>query len=112
MELSSLLSKPSLGIALLLAGLAAVAGSLYLSLASGDGAWFQRSGSLFLLFSALVEIQQSSIKQPKESGGVTINDTSVMIRNPIPNVSKWLHRFAWSGIVIGTCIWGYGDLLF
>ena len=52
MDLSSLLSKPSLGIALLLAGLAALAGSLYLSLASGDGEWFQRSGSLFVLFSA------------------------------------------------------------
>ena len=107
-----LLLNPSLGIVLFLVGLSTLAGSFYLSLASGDGEWFQRSGSLFVLFSALVEIQQSSIKQPTEGGEVTINDTPVMIRKLIPSMSKWLHRIAWGGIVIGTLIWGYGDLVF
>ena len=41
MELSSLLSKPSLGIALLLAGLAALAGSLYLGLRQGMESGFK-----------------------------------------------------------------------
>ena len=30
----------------------------------------------------------------------------------IPTIRKLFHWIAWSGIVIGTLIWGYGDLLF
>ena len=35
-----------------------------------------------------------------------------MTEQHIPTVRKWLHRIAWGGIVIGTLIWGYGDLFF
>ena len=107
-----MLLHPSLAVALLLAGVAVVAGSAGISLTSGDGEWFQRSGSLFVLFSVLVEIQQTILKQPRASSDVFINNAPAAINNPISAVSKWLHRFAWGGIVIGTVIWGYGDLLF
>ena len=103
--------NPALGAALLLAGLAAVVGSAYLSHMSGNGEWFQRSGSVFVLFSVLVEIQQTVINQPRETNS-TINSTPIMIREPISDVSKWLHWIAWAGIVVGTGIWGYGDLVF
>ena len=110
-RLPFVLLNPVLGAALLLAGLAAVAGSAYASHASGNGEWFQRSGSVFVLFSVLVEIQQTVTNQPRETNS-TINNTPFMIREPVSEVSKWLHRIAWAGIVTGTGIWGYGDLVF
>ena len=107
-----MLLHPFMAVALLLAGVAVAVASACLSLMTGEGEWFQRSGSLFVLFSVLVEIQQSAIKQPEGSSFVFISDVPAAIRQPISAVSKWLHRFAWGGIVIGTTIWGYGDLLF
>jgi len=112
MRQQSILLHPAIAVALLLAGVAVVVGSAFVSLTSGVGEWFQRSGSLFVLFSVLLEIQQTAIKQPEASGGVTINGKPVAIRQPISAMSKWLHRFTWGGIVTGTIIWGYGDLLF
>ena len=112
MRRQSILFHPATAVALLLAGVAVVIGSGFFSLISGVGEWFQRSGSLFVLFSVLVEIQQTAIKQPEASSGVTISGAPVAIRQPISALSKWLHRLAWGGIVTGTIIWGYGDLLF
>lgn len=112
MRLQSMLLHPSTAVTLLLVGVAVVAGSAGVSLSSGNGEWFQRSGSLFVLFSVLVEIQQTAIKQPEGSSFVSINGAPAAIRQPIAAMSKWLHRFAWGGIVTGTVIWGYGDLLF
>ena len=112
MELPSLLLKLSSGVALVAGGFATVAGSLVYSLASGDGEWFQRSGSLLVLFSVLVEIRQTAIEQPKKAKSVSIEGAAAATRGPISVANKQLHRIAWGGIVIGTVIWGYGDLLF
>ena len=35
-----------------------------------------------------------------------------MIEQHIPTVRNLFHWIAWGGIVIGTLIWGYGDLFF
>ncbi|MDE2915045.1 MAG: hypothetical protein OXL68_19260 [Paracoccaceae bacterium] len=95
----------------MLIGFAALAGSAHVSLTTGEGEWFQRSGSLLVLFSAIVEIQQTAKKQPKEAG-VTINGSPITVRDPVPTMSKLLHALAWGGIVTGTAVWGYGDLMF
>ena len=99
------------GTALLLAGIGAVLGSAYFIHASGDGEWFQRSGSLLVLFSVVVEIRQTLAQQPNPSPSVFSGGEPVLRQSPISAASKWLHRSAWAGIVIGTCIWGYGDLI-
>ena len=112
MELPWLLLRPSSGVALVAAGLATVAGSLVYSLASAEGEWFQRSGSLLVLFAVVLEIRQTAIEQPKKSKSVSIEGTAAATRGSISVANKRLHRIAWGGIVIGTVIWGYGDLLF
>ena len=89
----------------------ALVASLWLSVTLREGEWFQRSGAIVVLISVLLEIRQSIAKQPQATT-VTINDNSVMTEQHIPTVRKWLHRIAWGGIVIGTLIWGYGDLFF
>ena len=96
----------------LLIGFGGATASFLFSLASGNGEWFQRSGSLLVLFSVLVEIRQALRNQPYPRSSVTSGGNPVMTQAPISVVSKWLHWIARSGIVLGTAIWGYGDLVF
>ena len=35
-----------------------------------------------------------------------------LLHQSVPRVHEWFHRVAWIGIVLGTLIWGYGDLVF
>lgn len=73
--------------------------SLAASVATGDGEWFQRSGSLMVLFSAAVEYRRRHLLQAGRG-----NDSWLFWRR-IPYV-------CYSAILLGTLVWGYGDLLF
>lgn len=73
--------------------------SLAASMATGDGEWFQRSGSLMVLFSAAVEYRRRHLRE----NGRT--DNSWLFWRRIPYI-------CYSAIFVGTLIWGYGDLLF
>ena len=96
---------------LLFSGWACLVVSLVVSITSGELIWFQRSGSLLVLFSVILEIRQTLATQPLESSFVTINDRPVLMERPISRANKWLHWIARSGIVLGTLVWGYGDLI-
>ena len=85
--------------------------SLGFSVAHNSGDWFQRSGSLIVLFSVILEIRQTLSKQPKPTTA-TLNDVPIATSLPVSKAVKWFHRVAWIGIAFGTLIWGYGDLLF
>ena len=86
--------------------------SLWFSVTLGEGEWFQRSGAIVVLISVILEIRQSMAKQPQTTSTVFIEGKPVMTEPHIPTERKLLHRIAWGGIVIGTIIWGYGDLIF
>ncbi|PWG63738.1 hypothetical protein [Sediminicurvatus halobius] len=73
--------------------------SLAASMATGDGEWFQRSGSLMVLFSAAVEYRRRHLRETGRTDG------SWLFWRQIPYV-------CYSAILLGTLIWGYGDLLF
>ena len=77
-----------------------------------DGEWFQRSGSLCVLFSVLLEIYQSFLKKPQPSRSVFVEGRPTMVDPKVSAVDVWFHRFAWFGIVFGTVVWGYGDIFF
>ena len=105
-----LLSKSSLGIAFLLTGAGWVVASFLYSFVAGNGEWFQRSGSLAVLISVIVEIQQATIKEPKSTNSVYIGGAPAAV--VFGSGPAWLHWAARIGIVVGTGIWGYGDLVF
>ena len=86
--------------------------SLEMSFTQNSGEWLQRSGSLIVLFSVVLEILQTLAKQPIPSNRVFSESVPVATSPPVSKTSKWFHIIAWFGIVIGTFIWGYGDLLF
>lgn len=76
-----------------------------------DGDWFQRSGSLCVLFCVLLEIHQASLRSPVPSDGVTVNGRPTMLEPDVSTLDVGFHWFAWAGIVVGTFVWGYGDLV-
>ena len=99
-------------IILVVLGLSSILVSAIASFISGDGHWFQRSGSLLVLFSVVLEFRQSQIAKPSASRDVSVGGQPAAISHNFPAVRKWLHYFAIVTIGIGTLIWGYGDLLF
>lgn len=68
---------------------------------TGDGQWFQRSGSLMVLFSVALEYRR---RQLQGTGTPSTHGTWLFWRK-IPYIC-YLSIFA------GTLIWAYGDLLF
>ena len=86
--------------------------SLWSSVTLREGDWFQRSGAIVVLISVLLEIRQSIAKQPQANSKLSAGGNPVMTKQHIPTVRNLFHWIAWSGIVIGTLIWGYGDLFF
>ena len=111
-----LFDKKKMGICIDLALIAfeslALVVSLWFSVTLREGEWFQRSGAIVVLISVILEIRQSIAKQPQANSRHYIDKTPVMIKQHFPNVRSLFHWIAWSGIVIGTLIWGYGDLFF
>lgn len=86
--------------------------SAIVSLDSRDGVWFQRSGSLCVLFSVILEIHETRLRRPRPSSTVFSEGVPQLLHHPVPRAHEWFHRAAWIGVVAGTLIWGYGDLLF
>ena len=75
--------------------------------------WFARSGAIMILLSAIIEYRFSNhtfskIKQTIQIAILTKKPINVYISNEQENIAKVAHSF----IVIGTLVWGYGDLLY
>ena len=90
----------------------ALAVSLGFSITLREGEWFQRSGAIVVLISVILEIRQSMAKQPQADYKFIFVGNPVMTKQHFPTVRNLFHWIAWGGIVIGTLIWGYGDLFF
>lgn len=88
--------------------------SAIVSAKTGDGLWFGRSGSLAVLISAIIEYRNYSIQQKLNE--IAQESTAYYDSEPekwkIPLSRKMFDRTVLSTIVIGTLVWGYGDLLF
>lgn len=71
--------------------------------------WFQRSGSLIVMCAVLIEFQLFSIH-----GAIFPSDVSFSqftdLENKYGNKHKLFSVFAASVAILGTVIWGYGDL--
>jgi hypothetical protein len=91
--------------------------NFYLNLKYPENNWFQRSGSLIVIFGATMSIRKLLSLNVKDAidkeyiinGGNAFSDymTEKEARNNI--VSAYLGTFF---MIIGTLIWSYGDLIF
>lgn len=88
--------------------------SFFISYQTELGHWFARSGSLVVLFGAFLEYNSLSTQQKlNEKIGSTIGywqDNPIQYK--VPESRNILNKIVLTTLVIGTLIWGYGDLLF
>jgi len=74
--------------------------------------WFARFGSLVVLFSLMSEYSLLHSELNRLYAGLSKVDSDDDIPDLSP--SKWHHKKVWLShitIVMGTLIWGFGDLL-
>jgi len=76
-----------------------------------EGHWFSRSGSLMVILGAFLEYRNFGIQQ-------YLREERDETWKPKPKIvaklkSRWLFDILiLASLVLGTAIWGYGDLLF
>lgn len=85
--------------------------SFAVSIATGEGHWFQRSGAVMVLFSVAVEYHR---RRMAERGTRPAGDTAHRSLMPVLPLRFWrsIPYVCYAAIVAGTLIWAYGDLLF
>ena len=93
-------------------GLASVLISFLVSASGEDPEWFQRSGSLLVIFAAVFEARLQRLSAPVRSKSVFVGGSPLTTWPELTVFQKALHLYALSGLVLGTLIWGYGDLIF
>lgn len=98
--------------ALVFLGLIAILISAYVSYILSEGAWFQRSGALLVLFSVILEFRQAQAAQVESAKSVSAQGRPLGLKKPLPTARKLMHWYAIGAIVLGTIVWGYGDLFF
>ncbi|WP_226669131.1 hypothetical protein [Microbulbifer aggregans] len=70
--------------------------------------WFQRSGSVAVFIAVYLEyIAQYQLKTIPELAREGIN-----LSNPYSNYFGWISKACVALAVVGTIVWGYGDLLY
>lgn len=98
----------------LLVAYVACLGSAIVSLRTGDGSWFARSGSLMVLLAAVAEYWNFGVTQKLNERAVEAtkyyNATPEKWR--VPTKRRFVHGALVFTLIAGTLIWGYGDLLF
>lgn len=79
---------------------------------ANDYYWLQRSGSLMVLFAVILDFRQYSFAESEEAEGVFINGKAPIIGRVIPVPRQYIQKVSIALAVIGTFIWGYGDVPF
>jgi hypothetical protein len=86
--------------------------SLYVDINDSNEYWFQRSGSLMVLFAVFLELNLLKYSEVEESGTFFIEDKPALKSRPLPFIKRVMRVVAFLLAALGTFIWGYGDLPF
>jgi hypothetical protein len=74
------------------------------------GVWFQRSGATTVVFAVFAELKATNMLGVFKPSGF-VDQTFHSTRDQYIKQVKIYHYIALFLIVLGTAIWGYGDLL-
>ena len=89
--------------------------SAWISYGTGETHWFQRSGSLTVLFAGILEyrhtIQDMKVREEAWAAAKRRSWLGIAFSGQLPTAGPFLAIVALFLIVFGTVIWGYGDLL-
>ena len=96
---------------LLIAAVGAPLFSASLSFDTGRDDWFQRSGSLMVLISTILEFRQGYAALEAWAAVKRRSSAGVAVLGQLPTPRKAIAVIALALVVLGTIIWGYGDLM-
>ena len=75
------------------------------------GVWFQRSGAITVVLSLLAEIKYNSIERLAIAKDHTFLYCNMYLKEVYATKVRLINYSTYIVVVIGTIIWGYGDLL-
>lgn len=110
MESYAVKENKLLDICLLSLGLGWVAYSFYSDLGCHSLDYFARSGSIMVLLAAIVEYRRIPLYQERLAKGEVLASGYVR-RHEWSRLFKSVGLVAHVSVVLGTFIWGYGDVL-
>ena len=79
---------------------------------TNNGLWFSRSGSVIVLICVIVEFRLGNLRQLGFENAQKASQHDILTSGMLPVHKRLIVWFAHLQIIIGTLIWGYGDLLF
>lgn len=86
--------------------------SYFISFTDSQGSWFARSGAIMVLLAVIVEFRFNNEVVRKISSTIQI---AVKMKLPVGvGIQKekiYISRTAHAFVIVGTLIWGYGDLI-
>lgn len=88
-----------------------VAGSFAASLVHPEGNWFCRSGAVMVLLSLFVEFRIGKAQQSQTSSASVAAGLGIPTGSDLPVIKQRIAKAALWFAVLGTLVWGYGDLL-
>jgi hypothetical protein len=74
--------------------------------------WFQRGGSILVMFSVLAEVKANSIEKFAIKKGYPGLYSDIFLVNKYERNIKLIKYASHVLIFIGTAIWGYGDVIY
>jgi hypothetical protein len=74
-------------------------------------AWFQRAGSITVVFGLFAEVRVSRIKLLSSADSIPFLYGPIYLKRKYASKANWAGRVSFLVVIIGTVIWGYGDLL-
>jgi hypothetical protein len=95
----------------IMAAIGAPAISMWLDSGAEAGYWLQRSGSITVMFAIALEYRQATFSSSERSSSVFMNGVAALQNDSsLPPIRQKLKKIAIYLAIIGTFIWGYGDL--
>lgn len=77
----------------------------------GEGEWFQRSGSIMVVFALLAELRVNALHRMSDAGKMPFLHVHIYMQRKFQGWATSASYLTLLIVVAGTVIWGYGDLI-
>ena len=76
-----------------------------------EGNWFSRSGAIMVLLALFVEYRVGTAQKAKISEATVIAGLGISMPSELPKIKRRIAITALWFAIVGTLIWGYGDIV-
>lgn len=85
--------------------------SISFTLVDCEGNWFARSGSIMVMCAVMTDFRIGKLQQDKNSSASVVSGLGIPMPSDLPKSKQLLLYIANMFAILGTLIWGYGDLV-